>query len=400
MDLKRQPNERETDYQRRIVTGKLIDKSLADEDYGDLSELVYGERHHSDHCRKLFTGVRKYIEAEERDLAAGFAKLDTLDDPEILDKIEQANILLKKERIRTQEQRAAYLKLIREQAKHETTKDIIESTMKQMEFPKLNLERVEHETKDTVMLISLSDLHIGATIDNHWNKYNTEIAGERLEQYFDKIVEVNKKEKCRTATVYANGDIVSGIIHPNLVISSKENLIQQITIASELISQFLVALSGEFEHIDFCSVPGNHSRLSTKLDSPLYERADDLIEFYLQARLKDVENISFDAGNKIDPTICVLTLSGKNFAVVHGDMDSDNKVEALQRFCGVELYGVLTAHMHHLRIQDVRGIKVLQSGSLMGCDDFTVEKRIYGCPSQLLTIFGDGVECVYNVEFK
>lgn len=394
---KRRIEENELDYHKRIIYGKLVDKTV-DDDYAELAELAYGERSSSDHCRKMMYGSRYTLELVDRYLEG---LIEENSDAEILSKIELANISLKKERVRTQEQRAAYQRLIREQAKHETTKDIIKSTMQELDLPRLIFTRVPKEAIDTTMLVSLSDLHIGATIDNSWNKYDVDIAAERLEDYFAEIVKINSKEKCKDVTVYANGDIVSGIIHPNLVISSKENLIQQVMIASELISQFLTALSSEFEEVNFCSVPGNHSRLSTKLDSPLSERADDLVEFYLKARLQGLDNIHFDKGEKIDSTIHLINIRGKEMAVVHGDMDSESKAEALQKFCGTELYAILTGHMHHLRISDTRGIKIVQSGSLMGCDDFTVEKRIYGRPTQLITICNDdGFECFYNVEFK
>lgn len=395
--IKRINGESELDHHRRMIYGKLIDRTL-DEDYIELSEIVYGEPSSGDHCRKMMYGSKYTLELMDRyleDLTTEHS------DSEMLDKIEQANILLRKERVKIQDQRRSYQKTIREQARRETTREIIEDTIKKANLPELRITRTERETVDSEMLISLSDLHIGANVDNYWNKYDIDIAKERLSEYFEEIVKVNAKEKCKVATVYANGDIVSGIIHTTLIAASKENLIEQVMIASELISQFLVALSGEFEELNFCSVPGNHSRLSSKMDSPLYERADDLVEFYLKARLQNIENIYFDAGDKIDPTICILTIKGKKLAVVHGDFDSEQKIESLQKFCGVELYGVLTAHKHHLRVCDIRGIFFSQSGSLMGCDDFTVGKRIYGKPSQLLTVFNDkGMECFYNIEFE
>ncbi len=396
--IERLPDENELDFHKRIVLGKLVDKTV-DDDYSELAEKAYGEKSSSDHCRKMMYGSRYTIDLYERFFES---LLEDNCEEEILDKIEMANIELKKERIKLQDQKTEYRRLIREQARRETTKDIVEEVMKNIDFPALKVETCERESQDSTMLISLSDLHIGACVDNHWNKYDIDIAKERLEQYLEKIIKVNSKEKCKKAIVYANGDIVSGIIHPDLRYSSKYNLIEQVQIASELITQFLTMISANFEEVGFCSVPGNHSRLTeNKANSPLKERADDWVEFYLRARLKELKNINFDVAEKIDSTICLLSLHGKNFAVVHGDMDSEQKTEALQKFCGVDLYGVLTGHMHHMNVKDVRNIKIIQSGSLMGQDSFTVSNRIFGKPSQLISICNEGgIECFYEVTFE
>ena len=136
-------------------------------------------------------------------------------------------------------------------ARYETTKEIIQDATKNVQFPALAFREPPWYENEKTMLISLSDLHIGATIDNYWNKYDTDIAADRLEEYFEQIVKINKKEKCSSAVVYANGDIVSGIIHQALIVSSKENLIQQVMIASELISQFLDSLTSYFDMNEF-----------------------------------------------------------------------------------------------------------------------------------------------------
>ena len=54
IDLARKPNESALAYHKRIVYGKLVDKTLADVDYTELSELVYGQSYSSDVARRMF----------------------------------------------------------------------------------------------------------------------------------------------------------------------------------------------------------------------------------------------------------------------------------------------------------------------------------------------------------
>lgn len=48
MTLKRQPNETEAQYHKRLVYGKLVDKSLSNIDYTELSTYAYGKPYSSD----------------------------------------------------------------------------------------------------------------------------------------------------------------------------------------------------------------------------------------------------------------------------------------------------------------------------------------------------------------
>ena len=395
--IERITGETELDFHKRIVLGKLVDKTV-DEDYSELAELAFGEKSSSDHCRKMMYGSRYTIDLYER----FFDELmEENGDEAVLGKIEMANIELRKERVKLQDVKSSYQKLIREQARHETTKEIIENTLMNLELPTLSFNPVMKENlNDNEMLISLNDLHIGALIDNAYNRYNSDIAKDMLEEYFEKIVEVNSVQKCKTAMIWANGDLISGQIHRS--ITNRETISEQLIIASEIISQFVAAVCGEFESVRWCSVSGNHSRIVPNKEEAIFsDKLDDIIEFYLRARLQNVPNISFDGYEKIDSSLYKVYVKGLVFCGCHGDMDSESHVEVLQKFCGEKLYGVLTGHRHSNRIMNIRNCRVYQSGSLQGIDDYCLSKRIFGHAEQLLLICGaDGVLCSYDVLFS
>lgn len=66
IDLSRRDGETELEFQRRIIYGKLVDKTLADYDYSELAELIYGQTYSSDFARRLMYGSLKTFEAMER----------------------------------------------------------------------------------------------------------------------------------------------------------------------------------------------------------------------------------------------------------------------------------------------------------------------------------------------
>ena len=150
------------------------------------------------------------------------------------------------------------------------------------------------------------------------------------------------------------------------------------------------------------SVAGNHSRLGKKEDSLKDERLDDIVEWYLKARLQNIPKIKFDEYKKIDTTMYVVKVQGLNYVGVHGDYDySDTSIRNLVSMVEEPVYAILSGHLHHNKIDTVQGIKTIMGGSMIGMDSYCIQKRIIGVPEQLVCICTqDGLKCTYNVELK
>jgi hypothetical protein len=63
-------------------------------------------------------------------------------------------------------------------------------------------------------------------------------------------------------------------------------------------------------------------------------------------------------------------------------------------------YAITYGHLHTCAIDETNGVKMIRGGSLAGSgDDYTIEKRLSGKPSQMVCICNDkGVVCCYPVE--
>ena len=115
-------------------------------------------------------------------------------------------------------------------------------------------------------------------------------------RYLDKVISIGETHGSENCIVWSNGDAISGNIHQSIAITNKENVIEQIKGVSELIAEFLAELSKHFISVVFGSVAGNHSRITpNKDDALLGERLDDLVEWYLGARLQSFENETIGA---------------------------------------------------------------------------------------------------------
>lgn len=390
------------------MIGKLVDRTI-DDDYEELSERLFGEGNcfNSSEVRKRMYGMRAIIEAIERDGETSIHDEDTLS------ALDSKRIEIQKERYKFFDQRNALHKLVRERSRQEELNEILFEAIQSGNLPKLDYQRTEISPSDNDLLVSLNDIHYGAQVNNYWNTYNSDICREMMCRYLDRIISIGETHSSENCIVWANGDEISGNIHQSIAVTNKENIIEQIKGVSELIAEFLAELSKHFRQVVFVSVAGNHSRIESNKDKALVsERLDDLVEWYLSARLQNFENVIIGTSDvhttaaansvRVDNTMYLIDIRGKTYCGVHGDFDgSAGKVQALQTMAGKPLYAVLSGHLHHNKTDEVQGVKTIMAGSFLGMDDYCVQKRIIGKAEQMVCVCDKhGVRCSYDIPLK
>ena len=398
MQLEKRDGESLFDYHKRLIHGKLVDKTLGDIDYSELSEFVYGQPYSSDVARRMMYGSKRTLELLEDEYLTKAVRDDGTDS--ILSDIDSKIIDLRKEKQKFFDQRAALNKLLRDRSRQEELNDILTRAVSDGDLPELNYIPSEIEHSDNDMLVSLSDIHYGIDVNNAWNVYNPDVCRDMFCRYLDQVIQIAKRHHSEDCIVFANGDEISGNIHKTIQIANKENVIDQIKGVSELISQFLAVLSGHFKTVKFISVAGNHSRIGKKDEAPLDERLDDLVEWWLAARLQHFPNIIIGCQEKIDSTMYAIDIRGKTYVGVHGDYDTTHsKLAALQAMTQRNIYAVLCGHLHHNMVDEVNGVKLVMAGSFLGMDDYCIQKRIYGRPEQMVCICDEtGIVCHYDIK--
>ena len=398
MDIERRTNESLLEHHKRLVFGKLIDKTLSDMDYSELAEHVYGRGYSSDVARRMMYGSCKTLELLQ---AEGISNISN---DSVISELDEKIFELRKERQKFYDQRNALNKLLRERSRQEELNEIIVNAVHCGDLP--SLEQTENfivQASSNDILVSLNDLHYGACYANHWGEYNSKVCAEMLTTYLHKILQIAHTHGCENCIIWENGDAISGSIHRSIQVTNKENVIEQIVGVSELIAQFIAELSKYFKTVQFASVSGNHSRVEANKDNSLVEeRLDDLIDWYLSARLQNFNNVIIGAHCKIDPTMYILNVRGKNYLGVHGDFDNSYaKVQSLCTLAERPIYAILSGHLHHNKTDSVQGVKTIMAGSFLGMDSYCVQKRIYGHPEQMVCVCdNDGIVCHYDIKLK
>ena len=297
---------------------------------------------------------------------------------------------IRREKQKLFDERAAFNKSNRDTARFEQDLEYLRNLIKTNQYKPFDV--IHHEDRDRDLIVLLSDLHIGLNIDNNFGKYNSDIAKEMLGKYLGEIIEAIELYKIQNVYVIILGDQINGNIHATVQLQNRENVVEQIQLASEMISDFVYNIAKNCDTVYVNSVGGNHSRLGKKDDVMRDERLDNIVIWYAKAKLQNIENIVFAEEENIDSTISKNTIRGKIYYSVHGDYDSYsengiNKLVAMTKeFPDCIFYG----HLHHNSYDDINNIKIIRSGSFAGTgDDYTVSKRISGKPSQCMCVVDD-----------
>ena len=364
------------------------------QDVADILNELLGTEYTESKFRKQRQAFDKMLVANQSKFADSDAQLK---------EIEVQKRELERKKIQFRDERNAWQKQNFTDARVEEKLDKLESELTSLGRTNFDEHNNVSINSDNDMLIILSDLHIGQTFDSIFGKYNTDIAKDRLNQLLNEVISIRELHNSKKCYVSLQGDLISGNIHKSIQVSNRENVIEQIKIATELISSFCYELSLHFEAVFMSNVSGNHTRMDRKDDAIHDERLDDIISWAVELSLKHIDNFHVLHRN-IDTGISDISIRGKSYIAVHGDYDGFNKT-GVQNLClalGFVPYAITYGHLHVCSVDETNGVKMIRGGSLAGCgDSYTIEKRLTGKPSQMVCICTDkGVKAYYPIELK
>lgn len=397
MVLEKKDGESENQYIWRI--GQLVDSGKV-ESWKVIAPILNQQLRNDETEYRDESAYRKKYQYAKMFYEDVFSKMETDD---YIKELEEQKKEIQKERVKLRDERALKNRDTRIEARVEQKLDYLEKVISQqgkIDYQPLKKDQEQDSGND--LIIMLSDLHIGQNFASAWGRYNLVTAKDRIEQYLSKIIEIKKRHNSSNCFVTLQGDMISNSIHKTLAVTNRENVIEQVIEASEIIVSFLVELSKLFNNVTVAGVVGNHSRIDRKDDALKDERLDTIIEWYAKSKLKEFDNVFFE--ESFDNTFSSFVVRDKHYFIVHGDYDKFDMsgVAKLSMMAGYFPYCILFGHKHFPAATEINGIKLIQSGSFPGAgDDHTIELRLKGKPSQtVLVCNNEGIECNYTVEFQ
>lgn len=402
IDLRRTESESPFDYHKRLVYGKLVDKTLADCDYSELAELLYGQPYSSDVARRMMYGSRKTLELIDSE------QIRKVSDSSLLSEIEMKRAEIQQERQRFFDQRREFNKLLAQEGRKEHIYESLTHAANNLAASigvvfADNYYNAEPSSEDEAVLV-FSDWHYGMKTNNVFNSYNTEICRKRVSNTVDAAIARIQLHGCRKLHVAVLGDLCHGAIHVGARVASEELACEQLMQASEILAQAVLKLSQYVEETFVYTTYGNHARtVQNKHDSIHRDNMERIVPWWLTQRLQMYDNITIMPESENE--FLFVNACGHDICAAHGDLDTVKCSPRLlatifQKKYGKDIEYILLGDKHHRESFNELGITATICGSLCGTDDYANDKRLYSHPEQLLLIVSPkyGVDAEYRLK--
>ena len=181
-----------------------------------------------------------------------------------------------------------------------------------------------------------SDLHYGLVVRplevGELGEYNTSVARERVEYLLEVIARILEYFPNRPDTLVIPflGDMIDNTIMRNNQRANTElNLTEQVMYVTEILVDYITALTKYFPKIKCYGVYGNHGRITRSInDSAPSENFDKIVYWAVKQRISNFKNVSFDF---TDAQHMVVNINGWKFWLEHGD--------SVHSWNGIPFYG-------------------------------------------------------------
>lgn len=378
-----------------------MDKTLADLDYSELAEMIYGQPYSSDVARRMLYGSRKTLELMDRERAVNAENGSVLDEMDT--KLDQIH----REAQKLRDQRREYMKLVRAEGRADHLYEIVKTAANNLAIETGTLSPI-HKFVDngsgSEAILVLSDWHYGLKTSNIFNTYNTDICRDRVKNLVASTSERIELHRCDTLNIVVLGDLFHGSVHTSVRVASEEIVCEQIMHVAEILAQAIYELSQYVKNVNVYMTYGNHGRtIPNKKDSLHNDNLEKLVNWWLIERFK--HNDSIQIMPVPENEFIAFDVCGHSFCATHGDLDSVQSSPRLlstlfQKKYGMDLEYILLGDKHHRESFSELGITAMLCGSLCGVDDFANGKRLYSDPSQMLLIVNptDGVDAEYRLK--
>ena len=401
--LSRRDDESVAEHHKRLVYGKLVDRTLSEFDYTELSKYVYGREYAPDVARRMMYGSKNTLEIIEQE------NVDKIKDSTVAKDIDDKIVELRKERQKFYDQRREYNKMINADGRREHLYDRLASAADRLldtvgiVYRETNYEKIDEPCNNEAVLV-FSDWHYGMIAENVFNCYNTDVCVSRVTSIVQDAVKRIKLHKCNKLHIVVLGDLFHGAIHSSTRVASEELTCDQLMEASEILAQSIEYLSTFVEETIVYTTYGNHGRtVQNKNDSIHRDNMERIIPWWLEQRLSQNKSVSIAPETQTE--FLHIDAAGHSICASHGDLDSVKMSSRLLATLFNKRYGkdvefVLLGDKHHRESFEELGVTSMLCGSLCGTDDYANDRRLYSTPSQLLLIFNpeDGLDAEYRLK--
>ena len=306
-----------------------------------------------------------------------------------------ANVRLSKSRQRLLDSNRIERKAFREYARIDNALEALTKELITV-FDKHKLSGLtkHHKTNNQkgVGVIHLSDLHLNELVWLANNKYDFNIASQRLQKFATEIKALFRHSGFKTVVIADTGDKLNSDRRLDELLSNATNRSQAQFIAVEILKQFILDIAQEF-NVVYSYVLGNESRVKDEMSWNEFSATDSYdynIVHILKIIFENEKGVTFVEPET--PNKTVIGINGKNFLLIHGmkfGNDPHKNVKSLVRLYadkGVCVDYVLFGHIHEALITD----KFSRGSSLVGANAYSEDSLL------LTSLASQNIHFVFN----
>lgn len=364
---KKSEKETNLEYIKRIVEGKLIDKTIG-VDYEDLSEGLFGEGNcfNSSEVRKRMYGMKRLFEVIDQENLVSISK-----DKEVIDEMDRKVLELQKERKKLQTINSERNKTLRCEGRFELLFDSIKDSIEKVSNPTFKPLYTYNDTNTRGHILTITDIHYGANFTSINNKYSIEECHRRFQVLLDDCVNHIAKNSIDKIKIVNLADSVQGILRMSDLILNETSVIESVVGVSKCLSSFLRALSTHCE-LEYIHVgAANHSQirpLGSKAGELKAEDMEKLVANYIATSLEGNPRIKVPLSH-LNSDRVEFEMEGFNFMCLHG-----HQIKNIDK-------ALRDLSLLHRKFYDVVLLGHFHGGMTKTCGESSINSEIIVAPS-------------------
>lgn len=328
-----------------------------------------------------------------------------------IERIAQARTKLQFEKRISKKERQEANSVINRYADNMLIKEALVETINSYSYNEfININGKIQKNEDHMAIYVFSDTHYGHQEEIASNRYNTDVAKQRIEKFFEYVYADSKKNKYKRIYIADCGDGIEGsTLRVSQLFNITELNVEQAMNYSEIISKSLLSLANKLKEckIEYLMVTdSNHSQLRHFNGKPNEYSKEDLsliVSSMIKKDVKGIKNININ-----DADIVFANINGNNIAFAHGHQFNRKKpiITQLKDVYGEDIDMVVQGHWHNFNINSAgfdfnnKNIQknIITCPAICGNTDYAVKKGFSSMPAAIKIKIGkDGNMNGFNI---
>lgn len=238
----------------------------------------------------------------------------------------------------------------------------------------------DKQPEDVEYVLTIADVHYGATFKSENNEYSPDIAKERFEMLVGYVTDFIKRHELSKLHIVSLGDLIQGILRASDLKINDSSVVKATVDISRLMATFLNEVS-TYAYIEYYHAPSaNHTQIRP-LGTKANELGDEDLEYLIGHYIKDLcrnnqrinVNLADDGKQYVEIPVCrneIIAMHG------HQLKNIENSIRDLSVLRRSFLDYLLIGHWHNGReIPSFEGscndTEILVSPSFVGSDPYS-----------------------------